>query len=252
MPYASKKKLSNNAVVPIGSNLYGTCSTGSSEAIKVVNAPYFNVLVEGVTIHVNFTNNNTAPSPTLKVGSTEAKPIICNGQANGSWEAGSFISFTYYNGTWVQNDASDISFQICPFPVNGIYMSMDSANPSTIWSGTTWQRISKGKVLVGVDEDDTDFAANATGGEKTHKLTKAESGLPSHGHSDTFKLKMASPSNSGSLSTDQVNFGKPTGTTYTNANPISGGVSNNTGADASQAHNNLQPYMTCYIWQRTA
>lgn len=104
MAYASKKKLSDNSIVPIGSNLYGTCSTASGTSAKVVSMPDFNVLVEGVTIHVYFANKNTASSPTLKVGSTDAKPIRYNGQADGSWENGSFISFTYYNGSWVQND----------------------------------------------------------------------------------------------------------------------------------------------------
>lgn len=104
MAYMSKKRLSDSSVVPIGSNLYGTCSTASGTSAKVVSMPDFNVLVEGVTIHVYFANKNTASSPTLKVGSTDAKPIRYNGQADGSWENGSFISFTYYNGSWIQND----------------------------------------------------------------------------------------------------------------------------------------------------
>lgn len=104
MAYASKKKLSDNSVVPLGSNLYGTCTTGSSTATKVVVMPDFNVLIEGVTIHVYFQSGNTATNPQLKVGSTEAVPIRYNGQADGSWESGSFISFTYYNSSWHQND----------------------------------------------------------------------------------------------------------------------------------------------------
>lgn len=101
MAYASKKKLADNSIVPFGSNLYGTCSTASATAAKIVTMPDFNVLVEGVTIHIYFANDNTASNPTLTVGTTEAKPV------SGSWQAGGFASFTYYNGSWIQNDRGD-------------------------------------------------------------------------------------------------------------------------------------------------
>lgn len=107
MSYATKKKLSNNSVVPLGSNLYGTCDTASGTAQKTVSMPDFDVLVSGVTIHVQFTHKNTASSPTLKVGSTSAVAIKRNGSLGGAWEDGSVISFTYDGTNWVQNDADD-------------------------------------------------------------------------------------------------------------------------------------------------
>ena len=66
------------------------------------------------------------------------------------------------------------------YPIGTVYETMDSSfNPSTFWGGT-WERV-KGKTLVGVDEDDTDFASsNKTGGEKSHTLTVAE--MPVHNH----------------------------------------------------------------------
>lgn len=153
----------------------------------------------------------------------------------------------------------------CPFPVNGIYMSMDSANPSIIWEGTTWQRISQGRVLIGVNESDTDFnSAGKTGGEKTHKLTKEESGLPSHGHGFTQPKipnhQHALQRTQLGIQTGSTNRYFASGTTVggNTANDGGGGactggaVSAHAGADASTAHNNLQPYLTCYIWQRTA
>lgn len=98
MAYMSKRKLKNNSIVPIGSNLFGTCSTASATAMKTVTLSDFDVLVEGVTVHVYFANGNEADDPTLKVGSTSAKPIV------GGWDAGGVYSFTYYNGSWYQND----------------------------------------------------------------------------------------------------------------------------------------------------
>lgn len=107
MAYASKKKLSDNSIVPLGSNLFGVCATASGTATKIVTMPDFNVLVEGVTIHVHFDHSNTASNPMLQVGSTSAQAIKRNGVMSGVWEDGSVISFTYNGTNWVQNDSNN-------------------------------------------------------------------------------------------------------------------------------------------------
>ena len=69
----------------------------------------------------------------------------------------------------------------CPFPVGAIYMSTTSANPSTFWTGTTWQAFATGKTIVGIDTSDTDFnSVNKTGGSKEVVLTVPN--LPIHNH----------------------------------------------------------------------
>lgn len=128
MAYITKKQ-TNNGVKPIGSNLYGICSTVASTVAKVVWMPDFDVLIEGVTIHVFFQYANTASSPTLQVGSTEAKPIKYNGQLGGSWEAGGFISFTYYNGAWIQNDIA-INGVTYTFSISGHTMTITGSDGS--------------------------------------------------------------------------------------------------------------------------
>ena len=69
----------------------------------------------------------------------------------------------------------------CPFPVGAIYMSTTSANPSTFWTGTTWQAFATGKTIVGIDTSDTDFnSVNKVGGSKEVVLTILN--LPTHNH----------------------------------------------------------------------
>ena len=69
----------------------------------------------------------------------------------------------------------------CPFPVGAIYMSTTSANPSTFWTGTTWQAFATGKTIVGIDTSDTDFnSVNKVGGSKEVVLTVPN--LPTHNH----------------------------------------------------------------------
>ena len=90
----------------IGSTLFGVSNTIATEAAKVATLDGFGSLATGVTVHILFTAANTVPTGvTLKVGSTEPKPIT---NPNGSllWNENSIISFTYDGTTnWVINSA---------------------------------------------------------------------------------------------------------------------------------------------------
>ena len=119
------------------------------------------------------------------------------------------------------------------YPIGSIYLSLNDANPNKLFGGT-WERI-KGKTLVGVDESDTDFkTSKLIGGEKTHKLTINE--MPAHNHGINGYW---GTTGGGQISVGELN----TGNLVTNNTNMSGG---------GQAHNNLQPYYTCFIWYRTA
>ena len=125
-------------------------------------------------------------------------------------------------------------------PVGCIYLSMNSTNPSTYFGGT-WTRIAKGRVLVGVDENDTDFnASNKTGGAKTVTLTTNQ--IPSHTHSYTGYTTNSSYG----LKADGDACFKGSVKLTSSSNRTSGG------AGSGQAHTNMQPFLTCYIFQRTA
>lgn len=125
------------------------------------------------------------------------------------------------------------------YPVGSVYETMESSfDPNKKWGGT-WERI-KGRVLVGVDENDSDFnTAEKTGGEKTHTLVVSE--LPQHTHANYAKRTNITINNSGNthVTCHSSNSGATVGR---NIGSTGEGV----------AHNNLQPYITCYIWKRTA
>ena len=145
----------------------------------------------------------------------------------------------------LQNDsgfitAADIGNAL--YPVGSIYMSVNNTNPSTFFGGT-WEAWGAGKVPVGVDTADTDFnAVEKTGGEKTHILTVNE--MPKHSHSlPTF---YSNPEKENITFADSAfNADKAS-----DGNVSNGGQVISTGG--GQAHNNLQPYITCYMWKRTA
>lgn len=120
------------------------------------------------------------------------------------------------------------------YPVGSIYINAGVAtNPGTLLGFGTWTAFGTGRTIVGVDSSDTDFdAVRETGGAKTHQLTISE--LPAHTHN----VSMSTSDVDGDFLSEGNNTGISTFTTTS------------TGGD--QAHNNLQPYITAYMWRRTA
>lgn len=127
-----------------------------------------------------------------------------------------------------------------PYPIGAIYLSIDDTNPGKLFGGV-WEQIAQGRTLVGVDTSQTEFnEVKKIGGEKTHTLNVNE--MPSHDH--TFHGV-----NDG-ITTKYV-YGEYPAKIYQDTEPNWMGYHINS-AGGSQAHNNLQPYYTCYIWLRTA
>lgn len=155
------------------------------------------------------------------------------------------------------------------YPVGSIYMSTVSTNPATLFGFGTWEAMPAGHVLLaqGKSSWGTTYNAGSTGGEATHQLTVGE--LPTHNHNASTNnvnqngnigwLQAGKDYNfSGVFATSSKNQGANVG------NGESTGVwncifdsthshnvtINNTGSN--QSHNNLQPYISVYIWKRTA
>lgn len=126
-------------------------------------------------------------------------------------------------------------------------------NPNTLYSGTTWVRI-KGRVIVGIDEGDSSF--NTTGKAGGHKELQA------HNHTGTISNISAHQHTYGSAKVGFVSqgagysavicdgYGDNSNVYSNNAGSHTHSITiNNTGAGNG---NNMQPYITKYIWERTA
>lgn len=164
------------------------------------------------------------------------------------------------------------------YPVGSIYMSVNDTNPATFLGGT-WVRWGQGRVPVGVKEDDDDFKTpEKEDGEKKHQLITSE--MPNHRHKGQYSATNTYPDHA-QTPTDppspvimvdqgtrevevQYNVVKDnvSSTPYhsSGSGPINDifysykvtstyGVADD-GGDIP--HNNLQPYITCYMWKRTA
>ena len=114
--------------------------------------------------------------------------------------------------------------------------TLDTAAKVKAIYGGTWVAWGTGRVPVGVDPNDSDFnAPNKTGGSKTVTLTIAQ--MPSHSH--RLKTYMDAGSSS-AWCFDNVNKRYLMASEYCES---SGG---------GQPHSNIQPYITTYMWRRTA
>ena len=119
------------------------------------------------------------------------------------------------------------------YPVGSIYMSVNSTNPQNLFGGT-WVQI-KDRFLLAAG---TTYKAGATGGEAAHTLTVDE--IPNHQHVLWY------PNEGGEQS---AAIGYPEAgsknTWYAEA-------SRTGGAGGGAAHNNMPPYLSVYVWKRTA
>jgi microcystin-dependent protein len=116
--------------------------------------------------------------------------------------------------------------------------------------GTTWTTWGSGRVPVGVDTSQTEFnTVEKTGGAKTHTLTVNE--MPSHKHS----VADSGHSHSFSAPKDQTDI--PNGAHHKGVRDYGDFTTESAKANITEstvgsdyAHNNLQPYITCYMFKR--
>lgn len=139
------------------------------------------------------------------------------------------------------------------YPVGSIYMNVNSTNPGTLFGGT-WEQI-QGKFLLGMSSS---YPAGSQGGEAQHTLTPSE--LPVHVHqvSEERNTSYAYPSsriNSATSSTGNYSLNLVNTSNGYVTEKTAGVGRLITGDDIEtrgQSHNNMPPYISVYIWKRTA
>ena len=142
-------------------------------------------------------------------------------------------------------------------PVGSIYMSTNATNPTNLFGGT-WVAWGAGRVPVGFNGGDGNFnSSEKTGGSKTINISHSHT-VNSHAHigtvgyddnsyftSNVFGSTVRSY-NGYAFSAQWSGLTNPVRLSYTS--PESPG----TNAQLSGSQSILQPYITCYMWKRTA
>lgn len=195
-----------------------------------------------------------------------------------------YDQYVYSDGEWIMIGTTSIDLSAyvqkselldMVYPVGALYMSTTSTSPATLFGGT-WERIKDRFILA---SGDTYTNVTGTGGAATVTLTSAQSGVPAFGvqtdnaspeHSHTpnaattpgaqfligtgVSRTRTAISSSGDRYThtttnqDNLQMRSSTDSAYaTHSHQVSIPAKN-----ASQAHNNMPPYIIVNVWRRTA
>lgn len=164
------------------------------------------------------------------------------------------------------------------YPVGSIYMSVKNVNPGTKFGGT-WVAWGAGRVPVGVNASDTSFnTVEKTGGSKNaiipyHRHAVSAVGIASsgsHRHDNLYgdmpdgtaddklsynekALPSASDGVRGGISAANTDINLYIGSTSSeHTHTVPAHNTNYVGTSGNVTNANLQPYITCYMWKRTA
>ena len=151
------------------------------------------------------------------------------------------------------------------YPVGSVYTSVNNTNPSTIFGGT-WEQIKDTFLLAAGNT----YAGGSVGGEATHTLTVNEIAKHSHpllawtgGSSDTGSYSSKVINDTGTGWTDATSGAKlyhewkyggvfQTFGTYDGQQGTGDPIGSSKFVGGSQAHNNMPPYLTVFVWKRVA
>ena len=200
-------------------------------------------IVKGTEIDTEFNNIATAVatkadlvSPTFT--GTPALPTGTTGVTQTSTDSSTALATTAF----VQAVKASL------FPVGAIYTAIVSTNPGTLLGFGTWTAFGAGRVMVGFDAsnalfdtaEETGGSADATLVSHTHTATVTD---PGHTHTTGSAYAGSGSRTDSNGSTGYVNVTGSASTGITVANSTEG---------SSGTNANLQPYITVYMWKRTA
>lgn len=135
-------------------------------------------------------------------------------------------------------------------PVGSIYINATNAtNPGTLLGFGTWVAFGAGRVPVGFDSTNVLFdTAEETGGSADAVVVSHTHTITDPGHSHTTTIPTSAVGNSAQSLYSTNSSG--TSTTITSSTATTGISVNTAGSSGTNA--NYQPYITVYMWKRTA
>ena len=126
------------------------------------------------------------------------------------------------------------------YEVGDLFLTFNNKNPGERFGGT-WELVAKGCTLIGVDPNQAEFnVVKKSGGSKT--VTLNINNIPSHSH----EVKVAIDGGSDAGNRDRLMLNG------WGASRWWSGTTQTTSTGSGQAFSIIPPYITCYIWTKTA
>ena len=203
----------------------GKDSLNDNDPDKIVSGGDFNTEFLAVKTAVN-SKADLAGSASQAFSATTASAAVNTTQ----------VATTQYVTTAIAATAAAVANAV--YPVGSIFTTVTAyANSAAVVNaigGGTWVAFGAGRVLVGLDANQTEFdTVSEEGGSKTQALSIAN--LPAHTHSFTYTQR-----------------GDSFGGGYAMSEATGGSTRTTSSQGSGTAHNNLQPYIVVYMWKRTA
>jgi hypothetical protein len=202
-------------------------------------------IVKGTEINTEFANIATAVATKADTASPTftGSPTLPTGTIAVTQSAGT-------NSTTVATTAFVQAAIATLFPVGAIYTAVVSTNPGTLLGFGTWTAFGAGRVMVGYDSGNSLFdLAEETGGSAdaivvshTHTATVTD---PGHLHTDTGINNVFG-------TTSGPDSGQTFSSTHNTGSATTGISVANSTTGSSGTNANYQPYITVYMWKRTA
>jgi hypothetical protein len=228
--------------LPVANGGTGVTSSTGTGSVVLNTSPSLSTPLLGTPTSGNLAN---CTFPTLNQNTTGTAATVTTTVNSGA--TGTTQSFGS-NTTNIATTAFVQAALAALHPVGSIYINATNAtNPGTLLGFGTWSAFGAGRVPVGFDSGNVLFdAAEETGGS-------ANATLPSHTHTATVTDPSHSHTTNAAGGGAQAGGGATlfagSGTTGNASTGIT--VANSTeGASATNA--NYQPYITVYMWKRTA
>jgi hypothetical protein len=206
-------------------------------------------IVKGTEIDTEFNNIATAVATKADLASPTftGTPTLPTGTIATTQSAGS-------NTTTIATTAFVQAAIALLYPVGSIYTNASvSTNPATLLGFGTWTAFAAGKVMVGFDSSNALFdTAGEEGGSAdaivvSHTHT-ATSTVTDAGHNHTYSVPVGA-GGAGNIASGGSSLGNPSTSTATTGITV---ATTNASTGSSGTNANYQPYITVYMWKRTA